>query len=253
MKKKEEMTTKLRNKNFGLLDTNENVDIYNGRASFVSNNEVKVISNDNKEVILKADKIVINTGSVSRTLNIDGSDNKNVMTSEGILELKELPKKLLIIGAGYIGLEFASYFSNFGSEVSVFQFDDAFLVREDEDEAKIVKEILENKGVKFFFNTSVKKFENLGDSVKAIYVKDGQEFTEEFDKVLVAVGRKPNTDNLGLENTYQVANTHKVKVTYRQPARFPLLYLDDTKIRQVIMNFIDNAIYYSPDANTVKV
>ena len=73
----------------------------------------------------------------------------------------------------------ASYFSNFGSEVSVFQFDDTFLVREDEDESKIVKEILENKGVKFFFNTSVKRFEDLGDSVKAICVKDGQEFIEE--------------------------------------------------------------------------
>ena len=201
MKKKEEMTTKLRNKNFGILDTNENVDIYNGRASFLSNNEVKVTSSDNKEIILKAEKIVINTGSVSRTLNIDGINNKNIMTSEGILELKELPKKLLIIGAGYIGLEFASYFRNFGSEVSVFQFDNSFLVREDEDEAKIVKEILENKGIKFFFNTSVKKFEDLGDSVKAICIKDGQEFIEEFDKVLVAVGRKPNTDNLGLENT----------------------------------------------------
>ena len=201
MKKKEEMTTKLRNKNFGLLDTNENIDIYNGRATFISNNEVKVTSSDNKEIVLKADKIIINTGSVSRTLNIDGSDNKNVMTSEGILELKELPKKLLIIGAGYIGLEFASYFRNFGSEVSVFQFDDTFLAREDQDEAKIVKEILGNKGIKFFFNTSVKKFEDLGDSVKVISLKNGQEFIEEFDKVLIAVGRKPNTDNLGLENT----------------------------------------------------
>ena len=74
----------------------------------------------------------------------------------------------------YIGLEFASYFQILEVKFTVFQFDDAFLVREDEDEAKIVKEILENKGVKFFFNTSVKKFENLGDSVKAIYVKDGQ-------------------------------------------------------------------------------
>lgn len=78
MKKKEEMTTKLRNKNFGILDTNENVDIYNGRASFVSNNEVKVISSDIKEIMLKADKIVINTGSVSRTLNIDGINNKTL-------------------------------------------------------------------------------------------------------------------------------------------------------------------------------
>ena len=80
MKKKEQMTTKLRNKNFGILDTNENVDIYNGRASFISDNEVKVVSNDNKEIILKADKIVINTGSVSRTLNTEGIDNKNVIS-----------------------------------------------------------------------------------------------------------------------------------------------------------------------------
>ena len=77
--------------------------------------------------------------------------------------------------------------------ITVFQFDDSFLVREDEDEAKIIKEILENKGVKFYFNTSVKKFEDLGDSVKATYVKDKEEFIEEFDKVLVAVGRKANT------------------------------------------------------------
>ena len=200
MKKKEEMTTKLRNKNFSILDTNENVDIYNGKGSFISNNEVKVATKDG-DVILKADKIVINTGSVSKNLDIEGANNKNVLTSEGILELKELPKKLLIIGAGYIGLEFASYFANFGSEVSVFQFDDSFLTREDEDEAKIIKEILEKKDIKFFFNTSVKKFEDLGNSVKAICVEDGKEFIEEFDKVLIAVGRKPNTDNLGLENT----------------------------------------------------
>ena len=200
MKKKDEMTTKLRNKNFSILDTNENVDIYNGKGSFISNNEVKVTTKDG-EVVLKADKIVINTGSVSRNLDIEGANNKNVLTSEGILELKELPKKLLIIGAGYIGLEFASYFRNFGSEVSVFQFDDSFLAREDEDEAKIIKEILENKGVKFYFNTSVKKFEDLGDSIKATYVKDKEELVEEFDKVLVAVGRKANTENLGLENT----------------------------------------------------
>jgi len=168
MKKKDEMTTKLRNKNFSILDTNENVDIYNGKGSFISNNEVKVVTKDG-EVVLKADKIVINTGSVSRNLDIEGANNKNVLTSEGILELKELPN--------------------------------SFLAREDEDEAKIIKEILENKGVKFYFNTSVKKFEDLGDSVKATYVKDKEEFVEEFDKVLVAVGRKANTENLGLENT----------------------------------------------------
>lgn len=120
MKKKEEMMIKLRNKNFGLLDINENVDIYNGRVSFVLNNEVKIIFSDNKEIVLKVDKIVINIGFVLRILNIEGIDNKNVMISEGILELKKLLKKFLIIGVGYIGFEFVLYFLNFGSEVFVF-------------------------------------------------------------------------------------------------------------------------------------
>ena len=83
------MTTKLRNKNFSILDTNENVDIYNGKGSFISNNEVKVVTKDG-EVVLKADKIVINTGSVSEILDIEGANNKNVLTSEGILDLKEI-------------------------------------------------------------------------------------------------------------------------------------------------------------------
>ena len=111
------------------------------------------------------------------------------MVSEGILELKELPKKLLIIGAGYIGLEFASYFSKFWKWSFCFQIWWYFLSERRWRWSKNSKEILENKGIKFFFNTSVKRFEDLGDSVKAICVKDGQEFIEEFDKVLVAVGR----------------------------------------------------------------
>ena len=201
MEKKNEMTKKLRNKNYLLLENAENVDVFLGKASFVSNNEVKVKKADG-EVVLKAEKIVINTGSVSRTLNIEGADNKNVLTSEGILDLTALPKKLLIIGAGYIGLEFASYFANFGTEVTVFQFDDSFLPREDEDESKIVKETLEKKGVKFLFNTATKKIVANGeDEVKVVYTREGNDSEEVFNKVLVAVGRRPNIDNLGLENT----------------------------------------------------
>ena len=201
MKKKDELTKKLRTKNFNILDNNENVDIYNGKGSFVSNTEVKISTAKGDEIITGS-KIVINTGAVTRTLPTEGAENNaNVLTSEEILELNKLPKKLLIVGAGYIGLEFASYFSNFGTEVTVFQFDNSFLVREDEDEAQIEKEILEKKGVKFLFNTSVKIYVNNVEDVKVIYTTDGQEKEEIFDKVLVAVGRVPNTKNLGLENT----------------------------------------------------
>lgn len=199
--KKDDFVAKLRNKNFDLLDKNENIDTYLANAKFLNDKEIEITKNDNEKLILTADKILINTGAVSRKLDVKGEDNINVLTSDEILDLKQLPKKLLIIGAGFIGLEFASYFSNFGTEVSIFQFDNNFLAREDEDDAEIIKETLEKKGIKFSFNTSVKEFLNSSSGVDVLFEKEGKEETANFDKVLVAVGRRANTDNLGLENT----------------------------------------------------
>ncbi len=245
--KKKEMVEKLRNKNFGLLNDNENIDLYLGEGKFISNKEIEV-KTENETLILEGEKIIINTGATSRKLNIKGNENKNVLTSNDILDLDILPKKLLIIGAGYIGLEFASYFSNFGSDVSVFQFDNNFLAREDEDDSTFIKEALEKKGIKFFFNTSVSEFiktENK-NSVKVIYNKNGEEKEEEFDKVLIAVGRSANTKNLGLENTdieiskfgeIIVDNFLKTKVEniwavgdVKGGAQFTYISLDDSRI-----------------------
>ena len=199
MKKKDEMTTKLRNKNFSILDTNENVDIYNGKGSFISNNEVKVVTKDG-EVVLKADKIVINTGSVSRNLDIEGANNKNVLTSEGILELKELPKKLLIIGAGYIGLEFASTYSGFGSKVTIIDFAKDILQREEKEAADRVKTILEAKGVNFILGAKVQEIVDEENKVVVKVEKENGEIVNiQGDKVLAAIGRRPNTDGLNLE------------------------------------------------------
>lgn len=201
IEKKNELVRKLNLKNFGILEKNPNVDIYLGTASFISENEIEV-SGERGEGILSSDKILINTGSISRTLNIAGiNDSDNIIFSDAALELEKLPEKFLIIGAGYIGLEFASYFANFGSKVSIFQFDNNFLPREDKEDADMIKDVLSKKDITISLNTNVKKFTDInGTKVEVLYEKDGVEAKEIFDKILIAVGRKPNIDDLNLKN-----------------------------------------------------
>ncbi|MGY3724677.1 Pyruvate/2-oxoglutarate dehydrogenase complex, dihydrolipoamide dehydrogenase (E3) component [Granulicatella balaenopterae] len=170
MAKKDAMVHKLNQKSYSLLDVEETADIYIGEAKFLNNQEVWV----NGEV-LTAKNMIINTGSTPRRIG-------NYKTSEEILNLTKRPEKLLIVGAGFIGLEFASIFNNFGTAVTVSQIDDQFLPMEDEEDSKRVLEVLQNRGITFKFNQT-----EIND--------------EGFDEVLVSIGRVPNTKNLGLENT----------------------------------------------------
>ena len=192
MASKKSMVEKLNNKNYGLLANNPNVDVYDGLATFINDKEIKV-----NEEVLTADNIIINTGSRSRTLNIPVNNSNLIAYSDEILELEELPAKLLVVGAGFIGLEFASMFANFGSKVTVLQFDNSFLPSEDEEDAKMVKQVIEDKGIKLEFSASIKEI----NGKEVTYIQNGEEKVEIFDKVLISVGRIPNTEGLGIENT----------------------------------------------------
>lgn len=189
----------LRGKNYEMLASKENITVYDGTGSFVSKNVVNV-ENNGENVQIEGEKIFINTGSTTIIPNIKGLKESNyVYTSTSIMELKELPKKLTIIGAGYIGLEFASMYSEFGSEVTVIDMGDRLMPREDEEIAERVKAILEAKGIKFLLKS---KIEEISDRNDKGYVKISGENGEsevESDAVLVAIGRKPNTEGLNLE------------------------------------------------------
>lgn len=189
----------LRGKNYEMLASKENITVYNGTGSFVSKNVVNV-ENNGENVQIEGEKIFINTGSTTIIPNIKGVKESNyVYTSTSIMELKELPKKLTIIGAGYIGLEFASMYSEFGSEVTVIDMGDRLMPREDEEIAERVKAILEAKGIKFLLKS---KIEEISDRNDKGYVKISGENGEsevESDAILVAIGRKPNTEGLNLE------------------------------------------------------
>jgi len=189
----------LRGKNYEMLATKDNITVYDGVGSFVSKNIVNIENNGHNEQI-EGEKIFINTGSTTIIPNIKGlKESRYVYTSTSIMELKELPKKLAVIGAGYIGLEFASMYSEFGSEVTVIDTAEKLLPKEDEEIAQRVKTILEAKGIKFLLKS---KIDEVSDRDNRGYIKVlGEEGAAEIeaDAILVAIGRKPNTEGLNLE------------------------------------------------------
>ena len=189
----------LRGKNYEMLATKDTITVYDGVGSFVSKNIVNIENNGHNEQI-EGEKIFINTGSTTIIPDIKGlKESRYVYTSTSIMELKELPKKLAVIGAGYIGLEFASMYSEFGSEVTVIDTAEKLLSKEDEEIAQRVKTILEAKGIKFLLKS---KIDEVSDRDNRGYIKVlGEEGAAEIeaDAILVAIGRKPNTEGLNLE------------------------------------------------------
>ena len=146
---------------------------------------------------IQGDKIFINTGAETVYPPIKGlRESKYVYDSEAIMELRELPKKLVIVGGGYIGLEYAGMYRNFGSEVVVLEGSPVFMPREDREIADEVKKVMTAKGIKIELGVKVVEI----DGHNVIFQRDGKNESIEADAILVAVGRKPNTANLKLEN-----------------------------------------------------
>lgn len=166
----------------------KNVQVVRGRAEF---KDSKTVLCNGQEYT--ADKIIIATGSVSASLPIPGAES--CLTSKEILDLTEVPESLCVIGGGVIGLEFASIFRSFGSEVTVLEFCPGILPRFDVDLAKRLKQSLSKRGINIEVQAQVTRID--GNTVT--YVKKDKEFTVQADKILMAVGRRPNVDGLNLE------------------------------------------------------
>ncbi|KAH8703611.1 dihydrolipoamide dehydrogenase [Talaromyces proteolyticus] len=174
-----------------------------GTGSFVNENEVKVNLLDGGERTLRGKNIIIATGSESTPFPGLEIDEKRIITSTGALSLTEVPKKMVVIGGGIIGLEMASVWSRLGSEVTVVEFlGQIGGPGMDAEIAKATQKILAKQGIKFLTNTKVTSGDASGSTL-ALNVeaaKGGKEQTLDADSVLVAIGRRPYTTGLGLEN-----------------------------------------------------
>ena len=171
-----------------------------GHANFKSANKISIIDSKNKEKIIETEKTVICTGSKSISLPKVDFDEQKILSSTGALSLKSVPKKMVVIGGGYIGLEMGSVWSRLGSDVQVIEFLDHITPSMDREISKEFFKILQKQGIKFQLGYKV---ESIKKTTQGIIIKasnkEAKKIDIECDVVLVAVGRKPNTEKLNLE------------------------------------------------------
>ena len=170
-----------------------------GKGVLFSKNDIVVYEN-NKKTNYKTKNIVIATGSEATSLPGINIDEKRIISSTGALSLKKVPKKLAVIGGGYIGLEMGSVWSRLGSEVTVIEYLDYITPGMDREVSNEFKKILMKQGIKFKLNSKVNSIKYEGENVLVNYkdIKNSKDETENFEKVLVSVGRKPYTEGLNL-------------------------------------------------------
>ena len=202
----------------GLLG-HKNITLVRGKASFKDPYTVYV---DGQEYI--ADYIIIATGSVSASLPIPGADLPGVMTSKEILDIEEVPKRLCVIGGGVIGLEFASIFRSFGSEVSVLEYCKDILPRFDTDLAKRLKQSLGKRGIEINTQAQVTGISENDGEYTVSFTRKGKEESVVADKVLMAVGRRANLDSLNLSDIGIECSRRGVAVNEVMQTNVPHIY-----------------------------
>ncbi|CAO3637996.1 unnamed protein product [Cunninghamella echinulata] len=200
------------------------VDYLKGTGSFKSTTEINVDGLDGSQSTLKAKNIIIATGSEVTPIPGIEIDEKKIVSSTGALEIPKVPKKMVVIGAGVIGLELGSVWSRLGAEVTVVEYLDAIGAGMDPDMAKTFHRLLSKQGLKFKLSTKVNGAKVDGDVVKVDVEasKGGKAETLEADVVLVSIGRRPYTTGLGLENAgVEVDNRGRVVIDSEYKTNVP--------------------------------
>jgi dihydrolipoamide dehydrogenase len=199
MKNKDKAVTVL-TKGVEFLFKKNKVTYFKGTGSFKSANKISILSDQKKETVIETEKTVISTGSVPVSLPEIEFDEKIIISSTGALTLQTVPKKMVVVGGGYIGLEMGSVWSRLGSEVHVVEFLENITPGMDREISTEFMKILKKQGINFHMETKV---EEIKKSAKGATVfttnKEGKKINFDCDVVLISVGRKPNTDNLNLE------------------------------------------------------
>ncbi|AKP70765.1 dihydrolipoyl dehydrogenase [Riemerella anatipestifer] len=183
-----------------LMDKNK-ITVFEGVGSFETATKIKVTKNDGSTESIESKYTIIATGSKPSSLPFISLDKERVITSTEALNLKEIPKHLVVIGGGVIGLELGSVYKRLGSEVTVVEYLDKIIPGMDGSLSKELQKVLKKQGMKFMLSTAVSAVERKGDAV-VVTAKDkkGAEVSVEGDYCLVSVGRRPYTEGLGLEN-----------------------------------------------------
>ena len=208
------------------LEGTEGVDLYMGEGCFTGPKSVQVQTGDGEKLQLTADKVFINTGQRPRAPELPGLDGVGALNSTTIMELGEVPEHLLVLGGGYVGVEFAQMFRRFGSEVTIVQRSGQILTHEDPDIAAEVMEILQEDGVEILLDTDATRVDQDGGGTISLQVStpDGERALG-GSHLLLAVGRTPNTEALNLDAAGIETTRHGyVKANERLETNVPGVY-----------------------------
>lgn len=201
-KRKQEIVNSFRQGGQHGLENMKNLDLIFGKAHFKSSHQIEISLPAGKIRNIESDKIIINTGAKPFIPNIPGLAESPFLDSTGIMELEEVPEHLIVMGGGYIGLEFGQMFRRFGSRVTIIQKGKQLLSREDADVAEAVANILKEDGIEIFLNTNVTRSEKLSNrKVKITVEREGDSINFTGSHLLVSAGRIANTTELQLEKT----------------------------------------------------
>jgi dihydrolipoamide dehydrogenase len=214
------------------------IDTYYGLGSFVNKNKIQVTGADGNVQEIETDKTIIATGSKPTSLPFLPIDKKRIITSTEALELTEVPKKMIVIGGGVIGLELGSVYARLGTKVQVVEYLDSIIPTMDRSLGKELQRILK-KTLKFdfFFNHKVTGATNEGDTVTVTAENPkGEVVTFDGDYVLVSVGRKPYTEGLGLENAgVQMGERGMIAVNDHLETNVPGIYAIGDVVRGAML------------------
>ncbi|HEX5555418.1 MAG TPA: mercuric reductase [Chitinophagaceae bacterium] len=179
-----------------------NISIFHGKGTFSGYKKLRVQIEDSDHKFIASELIFINTGTRAGIPDIEGLSSVKFFTSKTILELDYLPKHLLIVGGGYVALEFSQIFRRMGSMVTIIEKSSRLLPKEDDDVGSAIAQVLEAEGVKIITDAKIRRLKaDTNESISAEVLSAGESFTLSCTHLLIATGRTPNTDDLDLSKT----------------------------------------------------
>lgn len=211
VKRSRAVSAKLSSGIAGLMKKNK-VEVVDGFAKFVNNKKISVSKGDKEVATVEAEHFIIATGARARQIPGLEADGKQIWTYREAMTPDKMPKSLLVVGSGAIGVEFASFYRNMGCEVTIVEMMDSILPVEDKEVSKIAKKAFEKQGIKIITSAALKSFtKNKKDVTATVEIKGKQEKIT-AEKVIMAVGVVANTENIGLDKTKVKLNKSEIKV-----------------------------------------